>query len=42
VDLLLVIIELCLLSVTAEVLRVKINWKLAFWKRWVSFGQFFG
>jgi len=33
VDFLLVLIELFLLGVTAEVLRAKIDWKLAFCKR---------
>jgi len=36
-----VLIELLSLGVAAEVLRVNIDWKWAFSKRWVSFGEIF-
>jgi len=41
VDFLLVLIELFRYRCTAEALRATINWKSAFLKGWVSFGQFF-
>jgi len=38
---LLVLIELSLLGVMAEALRVKIDWKLVYCKGWVSICQIF-